>query len=72
MAGDPFVPLGLHAGRKTIVKNWPLKPAQNWKQKLYTAWGQNACILLLTAMPRQTTISVALNKKSAQKQKAKQ
>jgi hypothetical protein len=42
---------------------------QNRRQKLCTPHSKNAYILLLTARSAQITISVALNKKSAQKQK---
>jgi hypothetical protein len=48
---------------------WPTKQSSNCVQKLYTASFQNAYILSLTQTTRGTTISLALNKKSAQKQK---
>jgi hypothetical protein len=47
------------------------KPGRNCVQKLYTAPSEDACILLLTPCLCRSTISVALNKKSAQKQKVK-
>jgi hypothetical protein len=53
-------------------RQWLHTTLRNPQQKLYTGSQETAYIFLLTAHLRSITISVALNKKSAQKQKAKE